>query len=59
MTDYKEFYEERAAIREYEGGYSREEAEKLAYAETLQKMKKDKENDNQNGKQYALCKRSG
>lgn len=44
MTDYKEFYEERAAIREYEGGYSREEAEKLAYAETLQKMKDDKEN---------------
>lgn len=44
MTNYKEFYEERAAIREYEGGYSREEAEKLAYAETLQKMKDDKEN---------------
>lgn len=46
MTDYKEFYEERAAIREYEGGYLREEAEKLAYAETLQKMKDDKENTN-------------
>ena len=44
MTNYKEFYEERAAIREFEGGYSREEAEKLAYAETLQKMKDDKEN---------------
>jgi hypothetical protein len=26
-----EVFEERAAIREYDGGYSREEAEKLAF----------------------------
>lgn len=33
MSDEQEFYEERAAIREFLGGFSREEAEKLASEE--------------------------
>ena len=48
MIDYREFYEERAAIREYEGGYSRKEAEVLAYKETQEKIKNDKAKENTN-----------
>lgn len=48
MIDYREFYEERAAIREYEGGYSRKEAEMLAYKETQEKIKNDKAKENTN-----------
>lgn len=33
MTDEQERYEERAAVREYLGGFSREEAERLAREE--------------------------
>jgi len=33
--DQKEAYEERAAIMEYDGGLSREEAERLAYEEVM------------------------
>lgn len=35
--DEREFFEERAAIREFEGGYSREEAEQLARQEMLER----------------------
>lgn len=48
MIDYREFYEERAAIREYEGGYSRKEAEMLAYKETQERIKNDKAKENNN-----------
>jgi hypothetical protein len=48
MINYREFYEERAAIREYEGGYSRKEAEMLAYKETQEKIKNDKAKENIN-----------
>lgn len=48
MIDYREFYEERAAIREYDGGYSRKEAEMLAYKETQEKIKNDKAKENTN-----------
>lgn len=30
-----EFYEERAAVRQYDGGYSRTEAEVLAFQDTI------------------------
>lgn len=40
MTDEQEFYEERAAIREYLGGFSREEAERLAREEMEQEKTK-------------------
>lgn len=43
-----ELFNERAAIREYLGGYSREEAEKLAY-EDVKQIQQEKKNDNQNG----------
>lgn len=33
MSDEQEYFEERAAIREHLGGFSREEAEKLASEE--------------------------
>lgn len=36
--DAKEFFEERSAIREFEGGQSRESAEAAAMAETLEHM---------------------
>ena len=48
MIDYRELYEERAAIREYEGGYSRKEAEMLAYKETQDIIKNDKAKENTN-----------
>lgn len=48
MINYREFYEERAAIREYEGGYSRKKAEMLAYKETQEKIKNDKAKENIN-----------
>lgn len=48
MIDYREFYEERAVIREYEGGYSRKEPEMLAYKETQEKIKNDKAKENTN-----------
>lgn len=35
--DYREFYEERAAIFEFEAGYSRPEAERLAWDETVRR----------------------
>lgn len=35
VTDYAEWYEERAAIYEYDGGYSRSEAEAFAIQNTL------------------------
>ena len=31
----REFFEERAGIREFDGGFSREEAEKLAFNDTM------------------------
>lgn len=34
----RDFYEERAAIREYDGGYDRKRAEQLALFETGQKF---------------------
>ena len=36
--DYRELYEERAAIREYEGGQSREGAEQAALVEVIARM---------------------
>lgn len=48
MIDYREFYEERAAIREYEGGCSRKEAEMWAYKETQERIKNDKAKENNN-----------
>jgi hypothetical protein len=33
VVDWRDWYEERAAIRQFEGGYSREEAERLAKGE--------------------------
>lgn len=41
--DEKELWEERAAIREYLGGYTREQAELLAY-EDVQQMLRENEN---------------
>ena len=35
-TDWREFFEERAAIRQYEAGYSRQVAERLAYGECIE-----------------------
>lgn len=35
----REFYEERAAIREFDGGQSRGDAEKAAWAETQARFK--------------------
>jgi hypothetical protein len=40
---WREHYEERAAIREYEGGQSREQAEAEALRETIDMMNADKE----------------
>ena len=37
-----EFYEERAAIMEYDGGLPREEAERLAWKETVERLQKSK-----------------
>jgi hypothetical protein len=34
-SDWVEYFEERAAIREYEGGFSRSVAERLAWADTI------------------------
>lgn len=34
----REFFEERAAIYEFEAGFSREKAEQMALAETLKKL---------------------
>lgn len=39
--DWREFYEERAAIREYQGNQTREYAEAEAMKETLAAMEKD------------------
>ncbi len=36
----REFFEERAAILEYDAGYSRDQAEKLAYFATLEYFEK-------------------
>jgi hypothetical protein len=45
MTDYeKDFFEERSAIFEYEAGYTREQAEILAYKEL--KVKRDEKTNN-------------
>ena len=33
--DIAEFYEERAGVREFDGGYPREEAERLAFQDTI------------------------
>jgi hypothetical protein len=38
--DWQEWFEERAAIREYDGGHTRPEAERLARGETLAAMKR-------------------
>lgn len=43
--EWREFYEERAAIREYDGRYIRSLAETLAMKETLEAMKKEQKND--------------
>ena len=37
-----EFYEERAAIMEYDGKLPREEAERLAWKETVERLQKTK-----------------
>lgn len=42
-TDDREEFEERAAIRQYDGGFSREEAERLAAEEIAAKRKAVKE----------------
>ena len=33
--DIMEFFEERAGVREFDGGYSRDEAERLAFQDTI------------------------
>ena len=38
-----EFYEERAAIMEYDGKIPREEAERLAWKETVERLQKTKQ----------------
>ncbi len=38
----KEAWEERSAIREFDAGYSRDEAERLAYEEIRRKVDSDK-----------------
>jgi hypothetical protein len=35
VSDWRDFYEERAAIRQYEASYSRQEAERLAWGEVV------------------------
>lgn len=40
--DWREWYEERAAIREYQGKQSREEAEREALKEVLAEMERKK-----------------
>ena len=35
IVDIVEFYEERAGVREFDGGYSREDAEVLAFQDTI------------------------
>ena len=37
--DWLDYFEERAAIREYEGGFTRAEAERLAWCDTLTAMR--------------------
>jgi len=37
--DWRDFYEERAAILEYEAGFSRQDAERLALAETIKRRR--------------------
>lgn len=41
--DEQDLYEERAAIREYDGGYTREEAEKLALQD-IENMRHNRRN---------------
>lgn len=49
MIDVKELFEERAAIREYLGGYTRKQAELLAYEDVQQILEGEKNNaDNKN-----------
>lgn len=38
---WRQYYEERAAIREYDGGQAREHAEAEAFTETLIEMRRD------------------
>lgn len=40
--EWREWYEERAGVMEYEANMSREDAEKLAMRETLEAMRKAK-----------------
>jgi hypothetical protein len=35
VEDITEFYEERAGVREFDGGYPRAEAERLAFQDTI------------------------
>lgn len=43
--DWQDWWEERAAIIQYDGGFSREEAESRAYDELHMKMRKRKRSD--------------
>ena len=40
--DWRYWFEERAAIREYEGGFKRQDAELLAYLEVQEKVCRDR-----------------
>lgn len=46
MIDVEEIFNERAAIRQYLGGYSKEEAERLAYEDTKKIMERYNEKTN-------------
>lgn len=46
--DEKELWEERAAIREYLGGYTREQAELLAYEDVQQMLRENENVDSKN-----------
>lgn len=43
LDDYRELYEERAAIREFDGGQSRAVAEVKAYIETVAIMREERQ----------------
>lgn len=44
LGDYRELYEERAAIREFDGGQLRKDAELAAYKEVVEIMRKERAN---------------
>ena len=51
--DYKELYEERAAIIEFDGGFSRQEAEEKALLQVTNDWIKDENLDMKNPKSYS------